>query len=186
MRFHLLCPLTLLLSSICLMGVSAYAQGEQANTLKVSSTSFSSGGEIPKKFSCEGEDSSPQISWSGAPSGTQAFILIADDPDAPAGTWTHWVIYDMPSSTTSLNEGQSKSEQLPDGSKQGRNDFRKIGYNGPCPPAGKAHRYFFKVYALDRKLNTKPGAARSEVEKAMQGHVQAEGEYMGTYRRSGS
>jgi len=163
---------------------AAHAQGEKAMpTLTVSSTSFPAGTEIPKKFTCAGEDMSPQLSWSGAPSSVQAFALITDDPDAPAGTWTHWVLYDLPSSTTSLNEGLSKSDQLPDGSKQGRNDFRRIGYNGPCPPAGKPHRYFFKVYALDRKFDIKPGAARSEVEKAMQGHVLAQGEYMGTYRR---
>ena len=155
-------------------------------TVTVTSTSFQSGGEIARKFTCDGEDLSPQISWNGAPAGTQAFVLIADDPDAPAGTWTHWVVYDVPASSTSLNEGLPKLEQLPDGSKQGRNDFRKVGYNGPCPPAGKPHRYFFKVYALNRKLNIKAGAARSEVEKAMSGHVQAEGEYMGTYQRSGS
>ena len=155
-------------------------------SLTVSSKSFQSGGEIPKKFTCEGDDVSPQISWSGAPQGTQAFALIADDPDAPAGTWTHWVLYDVPASSTTLNEGTSKSEQLPDGSKQGRNDFHKVGYNGPCPPPGKPHRYFFKVYALDRKLDVKAGAARSDVERAMSGHVQAQGEYMGIYRRAGS
>ncbi|HZQ70358.1 MAG TPA: YbhB/YbcL family Raf kinase inhibitor-like protein [Terriglobales bacterium] len=155
-------------------------------SLTISSASFPSGGEIPRKFTCEGEDASPQLSWNGAPSTTQAFALIADDPDAPAGTWTHWILYDVPGSATSLGEGLSKAEQLPDGSRQGRNDFRRIGYNGPCPPAGKPHRYFFKLYALDRKLNLKPTASRSEVEKAMQGHVQAQGEYMGTYRRSGS
>ena len=162
---------------------SARAQGEAIMALTVSSSSFTSGGEIPKKFTCEGQDSSPQLSWSGAPSGVQAFALIADDPDAPTGTWTHWVVYDLPGTATSLAEGYAKSEQLPDGSKQGRNDFRKIGYNGPCPPAGKSHRYFFKIYALDRQLKLKPGANRNEIEKAMQGHIQAHGEYMGTYRR---
>lgn len=166
-----------------MISIATYGQGAKTMSLTVSSASFSSGGEIARKFTCDGEDVSPQISWSGAPDGTQAFALIADDPDAPAGTWTHWVLYDLPATTTNLNEGLEKSEQLPDGSKQGRNDFRKIGYNGPCPPAGKPHRYFFKVYALDRKLNVKAGAARSEVEKAMQGHVEAQGEYMGTFRR---
>jgi Raf kinase inhibitor-like YbhB/YbcL family protein len=165
------------------IAIATYGQGAKTMSLTVTSTSFQSGGEIAKKFSCAGEDVSPQISWSGAPDGTQTFVLIADDPDAPAGTWTHWVLYDLPASSTSLNEGLPKSEQLPDGSKQGRNDFRKIGYNGPCPPAGKPHRYFFKVYAVDRKLGLKPGASRGEVEKAMQGHVYAQGEYMGTFRR---
>jgi Raf kinase inhibitor-like YbhB/YbcL family protein len=171
--------------SVPMISIATYAQGENAMSLTTSSASFRSGGEIPKKFSCDGEDVSPQISWKGAPDGTQEFVLIADDPDAPAGTWTHWVLYDLPASSTSLSEGLPKSEQLPDGSKQGRNDFRKIGYDGPCPPPGKPHRYFFKIYALDRKLNVKAGAERSEVEKAMSGYVQAKGEYMGTYARSG-
>lgn len=166
-----------------MISVASYGQGAKAMSLTVSSTSFQSGGEIAKKFTCDGEDVSPEITWNGAPDGVQAFALIADDPDAPVGTWTHWVLYDLPASSTRLNEGLPKSEQLPDGSKQGRNDFRKVGYNGPCPPAGKPHRYFFRVYALDRKLDVKAGAARSEVERAMSGHVQAQGEYMGTYRR---
>jgi hypothetical protein len=181
MRFKLFLAISFIVSP--LIAIAADAQGGNAMALTVSSTSFSNGAEIPKKFTCEGEDAPPQLSWSGAPSSTQAFALIADDPGAPAGTWTHWVLYDLPASTTTLSEGLPKSEQLPDGTKQGRNDFRKIGYDGPCPPAGKPHRYFFKVYALDRKLNIKPGAGRNEVEKAMQGHVQAQGEYMGTYRR---
>ena len=158
-------------------------EGKHAMAFAISSKDFQNGSEIPKKFTCDGQDVSPDLSWTDPPEGTKTFALIADAPDAPAGTWTHWVLFDLPASTTSLNESLSKAEQLPDGSKQGRNDFRKIGYNGPCPPAGKPHRYFFKVYALDRKLNIKPGAGRSEVEKAMQGHVQAQGEYMGTYRR---
>lgn len=182
MRFE--CFLATLFFIPLLIASAAHAQGEKAvPPLTVSSTSFPAGTEIPKQFTCAGEDISPQLSWSGAPSSVQAFALIADDPDAPAGTWTHWVLYDLPSSTTSLNEGLSKSEQLPDGSKQGRNDFRRVGYNGPCPPAGKPHRYFFKVYALDQKLNIKPGAARNEIEKSMRGHILAQGEYTGTYKR---
>jgi Raf kinase inhibitor-like YbhB/YbcL family protein len=165
------------------ISIATYGQGAKTMSLTVTSTSFRSGGDIAKKFSCDGEDVSPQISWSGAPEGSKAFVLIAEDPDAPAGTWTHWVLYDVPAATTSFDEGLSKAEQLPDGLKQGRNDFRKIGYNGPCPPAGKPHRYFFRLYALDRILNVKPGAARSEIEKAMQGHILAQGEYMGRYRR---
>ena len=181
MRFALL--LVILMVVLPLVAIAAHAQGGSVMSLTVSSTSFPGNAEIPRKFTCEGEDQSPQLSWSGAPSATQAFALIADDPDAPAGTWTHWVLYDQPASSAGLNESLPKSEQLPDGTKQGRNDFRKIGYNGPCPPAGKPHRYFFKVYALDRKLNLNSGASRSELEKAMQGHVLAQGEYMGTFRR---
>ena len=152
-------------------------------SLTLSSSSFSSGGEIARKFTCDGEDVSPQISWSGAPYGTQAFALIADDPDAPAGTWTHWVLYDLPATTTNLNEGLAKSEQLPDGSKQGRNDFRKIGYNGPCPPAGKPHRYFFRLYALDAPTGLPPRATKAKVLDAIAGHVRGQAELIGVYGR---
>lgn len=149
----------------------------------ISTTSFPSGGDIPRKFTCDGADVSPALSWSGAPDATQAFALVADDPDAPVGTWTHWVLYDLPASTTSLPEGVSKVDELGSGGRQGRNDFRRIGYGGPCPPPGKPHRYFFKLYALDARLNLKPGASKQEVEQAMQGHVLAEAELMGKYRR---
>lgn len=151
--------------------------------LAISTTSFPNGGDIPKKFTCDGADVSPELSWNGAPSGTQSFTLIADDPDAPVGTWTHWVLYDLPATTASLAEGVSKVDELGGGGRQGRNDFRKIGYGGPCPPPGKPHRYFFKLYALDAKLNLKPGATKQEVEQAMQGHSLAQAELMGKYRR---
>jgi Raf kinase inhibitor-like YbhB/YbcL family protein len=152
-------------------------------SFKLSSSSFSSGGDIPTKFTCSGEDVSPQLSWTNAPPGTQAFALIADDPDAPVGTWTHWVLYNLPASTSSLAEGVSKVERLPDDTLQGRNDFRKIGYGGPCPPPGKPHRYFFKLYALDRKLSLKPGASKKELEQAIQGHVLGQAELMGKFKR---
>lgn len=151
--------------------------------LAISTTSFPNGGDIPKKFTCDGADVSPELSWTGAPAATQAFALIADDPDAPVGTWTHWVLYDLPATTASLAEGVSKVDELGSGGRQGRNDFRKIGYGGPCPPPGKPHRYFFKLYALDAKLNLKPGATKQEVEQAMQGHSLAQAELMGKYRR---
>lgn len=149
----------------------------------LSSASFPNGGNIPKQFSCEGADVSPELHWTSPPAGTQSLALIADDPDAPVGTWTHWVLFDLPSQTTSLPENVPKAGELPGGGLQGRNDFRKIGYGGPCPPAGKPHRYFFKLYALDRKLNLKPGAAKPEVEQAMQGHILAQAEWMGKYQR---
>jgi hypothetical protein len=151
--------------------------------MAISTTSFPHDGDIPKKFTCDGADISPELSWSGTPSGTQSFTLIADDPDAPVGTWTHWVLYDLPATTTSLAEGVSKVDELGSGGRQGRNDFRKIGYGGPCPPPGKPHRYFFKLYALDAQLNLKPGATKQEVEQAMQGHVLAQAELMGKYKR---
>ncbi len=151
--------------------------------LAISTTSFQNGGDIPRKFTCDGADVSPELSWTGAPTSTQSFALVADDPDAPVGTWTHWVLFDLPATTKDLPEGVSKIDELPTGGRQGRNDFRKIGYGGPCPPPGKPHRYFFKLYALDGKLNLKPGASKQEVEQAMQGHVVAQAEWMGKYRR---
>ena len=151
--------------------------------LAVSSPSFQDGGEIPKKFTCTDADVSPELEWVAIPTGTQSLALIADDPDAPAGTWTHWVLFDLPAETKSLPENVSKQDELPNGARQGRNDFRKIGYGGPCPPTGKPHRYFLKLYALDRKLGLKPGVSKSEVEQAMQGHILAQGELMGKFQR---
>jgi len=149
----------------------------------ISSTSFFNGGEIPKKFTCDGADVSPELSWTDSPPDTQSFALIADDPDAPDGTWTHWVLFDLPPITNSLPEGVTKIDELPGGERQGRNDFRKIGYNGPCPPPGKPHRYFYKLYALDRKLGLKPGADKQELEQAMQNHILGKTEWVGTYQR---
>ena len=149
----------------------------------ITSTAFPNGGNIPTKFTCDGADASPELSWTAPPSGTQSFALIADDPDAPVGNWTHWVLYDLPAGTASLPEDVPKSEELPNGARQGRNDFRRIGYGGPCPPPGKPHRYFFRLYALNSKLNLKPGATKADVEKAMEGHVLAKAELMGKYRR---
>ena len=146
------------------------------------SSAFQNGGNIPKKFSCEAADVTPELNWSGAPEKTQSFALIADDPDAPMGTWVHWVIYDLPPNTTKLSEGVPKQEQAASGT-QGKNDFGKIGYGGPCPPPGKPHRYFFKLYALDGKLNLKPGARKAELETAMKGHVLAQAELVGRYGR---
>jgi Raf kinase inhibitor-like YbhB/YbcL family protein len=149
----------------------------------ISSAAFPNGGDIPKKFTCDGADVSPELSWIEPPSGTRSFVLIADDPDAPVGTWTHWVLFDLPATATSLAEGVNKIDELPGGERQGRNDFRKIGYNGPCPPPGKPHRYFFKIYALKAKLDLKPGASRQEVEQGMKSLVLAQAEWMGKYGR---
>lgn len=151
--------------------------------LKLTSSAFDLGGTIPRKFTCDGPDVSPALAWSDPPAGTQSFALITDDPDAPAGTWVHWVLYDLPASARDLPENVPKQEELPNGARQGRNDFRRIGYGGPCPPPGPAHRYFFKLYALDAKLGLKAGATKAEVEKAMRGHILAQGELMGRYGR---
>jgi hypothetical protein len=162
---------------------TAQVKGGAAMTLKLTSGGFEPGGTIPKKFTCDGPDVSPALNWSDPPAGTQSFALIADDPDAPVGTWVHWVLYDLPADTRSLAENLPKQEQLSNAARQGRNDFRRIGYGGPCPPPGKPHRYFFKLYALDTKLSLKAGAAKAEVERAVQGHILAQGELMGRYGR---
>jgi hypothetical protein len=152
-------------------------------SFQILSTIFSNGDTIPKKFTCDGPDVSPQLNWKEAPAATKSFALIMDDPDAPAGTWVHWVLYNLPANTRELPEGMEKQEQLATGALQGRNDFRKIGYGGPCPPPGKPHRYYFKLYALDTKLNLKAGATKPDLERAMKGHILGEAEFMGRYGR---
>jgi Raf kinase inhibitor-like YbhB/YbcL family protein len=170
------------LTTFCFLPISANAQASKM-VFQISGSSFQPGHSIPKKFTCDAADVSPEFAWTGAPDATKSFALIADDPDAPAGTWTHWLIYDLPQGTTGLPENTPKIDVLPDGSQQGRNDFKKIGYNGPCPPPGTPHRYIFKLYALDQKLALKPGASKSEVEQAVQGHILAQTEVMGKYQR---
>lgn len=149
----------------------------------ISTKAFSEGGSIPGKYTCDGADLSPELSWQNAPAGTESFALIADDPDAPGGTWTHWVLWNVPASVAGLPEGVAKNESLDDGTRQGKNDFKRIGYGGPCPPPGKPHRYFFKLYALGTTLDLKAGAGRNELERAMQGHVLSEAQVVGTYER---
>ena len=166
------------------MGVTfvAAAKGDSM-PLTLSSPSFSSGGDIPKKFTCDGADVSPQLSWTESPAGTKSFALLVDDPDAPVGNWNHWTLWNLPATTRSLFEGVSKDASLPDGTQQGKNDFRKTGYNGPCPPPGKPHRYYFKLFALDIELKLRPGAGKHELETAMKGHILAQAEWMGRYGR---
>lgn len=150
--------------------------------MQIQSSDFAPSQPIPQKFTCDGQDASPQLTWSGVPAATKTFALIADDPDAPAGTWVHWVLFNLPAQATSLPEGVPKSDSAAGGI-QGKNDFGKVGYNGPCPPPGKPHRYFFKLYALDTSLALQPGARKQEVVAAMQGHVVAQAEVVGTYQR---
>ena len=147
------------------------------------SKAFSEAGMLATKYTSDGTDISPQLMWSDAPSSTKSFALIMDDPDARSGMWVHWVLYDLPASTTELAEGVPCVETLAHGGKQGINDFKKIGYGGPCPPKGAPHRYFFKLYALDCLLNLEPGASKKGVEQAMQGHILAECQLMGRYGR---
>jgi len=152
--------------------------------IPLTSDAFAAGEMIPKKFTCDGPDFSPKLTWSGAPERTQSFALIMDDPDAPVGTWVHWVLYDLPASALELPEGVPKDEQLSSGARQGRNDFGKIGYGGPCPPGSKPHRYFFKLYALDSRLGLKAGATKADVVRAMKSHhILAQAELVGKYGR---
>lgn len=152
-------------------------------SLRVESTAFANGGRIPAKYTADGPDVSPPLSWEGAPESTRSFAVICDDPDAPRGTWVHWLIWNIPPEKTGLPEGVPPDPELPDGSRQGTNDFGRIGYGGPAPPPGKPHRYFFRVYALDTVLEVPPGARRPALEEAMRGHVLAYGELMGMYGR---
>ena len=152
--------------------------------MRLTTSSFEPGDDIPRRFTCDGGDISPDLAWSAAPAGTRSFVLVVDDPDAPAGTWVHWVLYDLPAGTRELAAGVPADERLPSGARQGRNDFKRIGYGGPCPPAGSAHRYFFRLYALDAPLALPAGATRAQVARAMEGHVLAEAELMGRYRRA--
>lgn len=145
---------------------------------------FAPGHDIPSEITCDGANTSPALAWSDPPDGTRSFALIADDPDAPAGTWVHWVLYDLPADERALPSDVPPDGNLPSGARQGRNDFKRIGYGGPCPPAGPAHRYFFRLYALDATLELPAGATRAQLVRAMTGHVLAEAELMGRYRRA--
>ena len=150
--------------------------------MKLTSTAFGEGGMIPAQYTCNGPDISPPLNWEDVPEHTKSLALIADDPDAPVGTWVHWVLYNLPADTHELQEDLPKTKVLPNGAMQGTNDFRKIGYNGPCPPGG-THRYFFKLYALDTVLPDLGEASKEKLEKAMDGHIVAKAELVGLYKR---
>lgn len=152
-------------------------------TFTLSTPAFASGAAIPDPYTCSGVDISPVLSWTDQPAQTTSFALIMDDPDAPAGTWVHWVIWNIAAKTQLLPKDIAKSGTLPGGASQGRNDFGKVGYNGPCPPPGKTHRYFFRLYALDAKLTLQAGATRQQLDSAMKDHIIGKAEHMGTYRR---
>jgi Raf kinase inhibitor-like YbhB/YbcL family protein len=154
-----------------------------AGKFELKATAFQPGGNIPKQYTCEGADVSPALVWTAPPAGTRSFALIMDDPDAPSGTFVHWVVYDLPASARHLPEHIPANDEIQGGGKQGRNGFPLTGYGGPCPPKGKPHHYFFKLYALDTRLDLGPGARKEDVEKAMQGHVLAEAELVGLYAR---
>lgn len=149
----------------------------------LASPAFEQGEAIPRRYTCEGEDLSPPLHWTVPPDATKSFVIIADDPDAPVGTWVHWVIYNLPLDLRGLTEGIPAEDYLPNGAMQGLNDFTRIGYGGPCPPPGKPHRYYFKLYVLDVVLNLKPRATKQQVLEACQGHVMAEAQLIGRFSR---
>jgi len=152
--------------------------------MEVKSTAFQEGAMIPKLYTCDGQDISPPLSWSGVPAKAKSIALIMDDPDAPRGTWDHWVLFNIPPDTKSLAQNIPRTPSLTNGAKQGNNSWPKLGYGGPCPPGG-THRYYFKVYALDIVLTLKTGITKAQLLKAMEGHILAEGQLMGRYTRNG-
>ena len=156
---------------------------DPSKQMQVTSTAFKNMQPIPRDYTCDGKNNSPPLSWSKPPAGTKSFALIVDDPDSPGGTWTHWVVFDLPADTSELSEDAAKSQFASGAVKEGLNDFKHIGYGGPCPPAGKSHRYMFKVYALDTVLGLKSGASKKEVEAAMVKHILGQGQLIGTYQR---
>ena len=151
--------------------------------MRISSSGFEPGAPIPAAFSCDGGNQSPGLQWGEIPVNTRSFALIVDDPDAPRGTWVHWVLFNLPADAVELAPGVPPKPELPSGARQGVNDSGDIGYGGPCPPRGGPHRYYFRVYALDCTLNLPPGINRSDLDQAMAGHILAEATLMGTYQR---
>jgi Raf kinase inhibitor-like YbhB/YbcL family protein len=151
--------------------------------IQLTSPAFAHGSVIPGAHTCEGEDVSPALVWSGVPVERRSLALICDDPDAPRGTWVHWVLYNLPGESVELSQGVPGVPELPSGARQGRNDFGEIGYNGPCPPPGKPHRYYFRLYALNIMLTLPHGVSRAELDRAMADHIVGQGTLMGVYQR---
>ena len=150
--------------------------------IQLTSTAFIEGAMIPQRYTCDGENISPPLVWAGVPSGSRSLALICDDPDAPVGTWDHWVLYNIPADAAGLQESIPEKTILDTGAVHGSNSWGRIGYGGPCPPGG-THRYFFKLFALDTLLDLKSGATTSQLLEAMEGHVLTQGQLMGKYRR---
>jgi Raf kinase inhibitor-like YbhB/YbcL family protein len=176
-------------------GATLPAVNPAAQTIRLTSPAFTEGGRIPREFTCDGADRSPPLEWSGVPQTARSLVLICDDPDALGGTWSHWVLFDMAPSVTSLDAGvaaehvvtlepKTANQQPKPTFSQGKNDFGKIGYGGPCPPRGVGvHRYVFHLYALDQRTELPPGATRATVFRAIEGHIVAEGRLLGKYAR---
>ena len=166
------------------IGIAAENSSARRGEMELRSSAFSQGQAIPSKYTCDGSDVSPPLTWADTSPAAKSLALIADDPDAPTGTWVHWVVYNLPPTTRELREEFPTDGRLPDGTIQGKNDFGRTGYGGPCPPSG-AHRYVFQLFALDIVLPLPTGSTAKQLRAAMQGHVLAETQLMGTYRRKG-
>jgi Raf kinase inhibitor-like YbhB/YbcL family protein len=151
--------------------------------IQLTSSAFAHGSRIPDVYTCEGDDTSPPLRWTGCPPQARSLALVCDDPDAPRGTWVHWVLFNLPTDAVELAQSVPTDPELPSGAKQGRNDSGKLGYMGPCPPPGKPHRYFFRLYALDVVLGLRPGITKAELERAMNQHILGQGTLMGVYER---
>jgi Raf kinase inhibitor-like YbhB/YbcL family protein len=182
-EFAHLFPIWAALAAPVLNGCERRPQNTEVPAMQLTSSAFLEGATIPKKHTADGADVSPPLSWQGAPQTTKSFALICDDPDAPRGTWVHWVLFNLPTDKYELSEDVPSTGKVSSGALQGKNDFGKLGYGGPSPPKGKPHRYFFKIYALDTVLDLKEGATKAQLEKAMAGHTLAQGQLMGTYGR---
>jgi Raf kinase inhibitor-like YbhB/YbcL family protein len=177
------CTLLCILFMAALPGCHAATNlGQSKMEMALSSASFVDGA-IPKKFTCDGADLSPSLAWAAPPAATQSLALTVTDPDAPLGSFVHWVLYDLPASRRELAEGLPKQDPLPDGTRQGQNEFDKTGYGGPCPPGTSTHHYVFALYAVDTRLNLPAGTTRKQLEDALKDHVLAHGELIGTYHR---
>lgn len=176
--------LPILLFCWCKKGTAGESQGEGGKEMgiKISSAAFKNDGLIPAKYTCDGEDISPPLRWEGVPAGAKSIAIICDDPDAPMGTFVHWVLFNLPADTKELAENIPADKTIPNGAKQGTSDFGRIGYGGPCPPSG-THRYFFKIYALDKEVDLPAGVNKRQLVKAMEGHILGEGQLIGKYKR---
>jgi Raf kinase inhibitor-like YbhB/YbcL family protein len=173
----LTCSILVFLAGCRGNGTPSDSEGAINMSIHITSSAFKEGDKIPRIYTCDDQNVSPPLAWTGVPTNTVSLAMIMDDPDAPGGMWVHWVLYNLPADLTSLEQGKNGRGT------EGKNDFGKMGYGGPCPPRGSNHRYFIKIYALDGILDLKAGATKAEVEKAMKGHILAEGQLMGRYGR---
>lgn len=173
--------------AVLLLGPSAVGLGQvgmpMGQVFELRSSDLEPGGMMPRRFTCDGPDLSPPLSWSAPPAGAKSLALIMEDPDAPAGTWVHWVLFNLSPGARTVAAGIPARATLPDGARQGRNDFQRLGYGGPCPPRGPAHRYVFTLFALDAVLDAESGSTKRQIEAAMQGHILARAELVSRYGR---